>query len=36
MILMIVPCFSLATLLLEYRYKLALYLPAVAHRERLR
>ena len=38
MILMIVPRFRLANLLLEYRYKLDLNLPnvhVVAHRERL-
>ena len=36
MILMIVPRFSLANLLLEYRYKFDLNLPVVVHRERLR
>ena len=36
MILMTVPRFSLANLLLEYCYKFGLNLPVVEHRERLR
>ena len=36
MILMIVPRFSLANLLLENRYKFEQNLPVVEHRERLR